>query len=651
MFQINLFEAFEAEKESAFAKLCAHFGVELDGFWCDAFAVALRNWAQYNTKSEIKTLSLFSGAGGLDIGFHDAGFNITHAVEIDERFAKTLTKNASEGGYIQGTEVHCIDIRQFSLPKSEKIDFIIGGPPCQTFSAAGRRASGVLGTQDARGTLFQEYVRLLKELQPEGFLFENVYGIVGAEGGKPWQDIQNAFLEAGYRITSRILDAADYGVGQHRERLLILGSKTGSFAFPRPTHGPDSPSKLLHVSAEQALLGCAPAQVENDYQLGGRYGHLLTQIPPGLNYSYFTEELGHPEPIFAWRSKFSDFLYKADPSRPVRTLKAQGGQYTGPFHWESRPFTVSELKRLQSFPDEYELEGSKQVSIHQIGNSVPPQLARIMALCVREQLFGAPTPVTLPTLRDDEELGFRKRKRALSEDYRNKAAAAISSLKSVEPQARRHRTYAAEMRDGFDFHETARGQLIVKSAWTDSTCKISVSDVTSHIHQAPAFSIEVTPNEKRPWALGSLQVSLIGQTTTPVVFTALWKAFEAELIENQIKADLVQLSEYYQYAPRFVCKMTTAGGQGWQWYALSKVVSGLGTQRILPAEDLADVLGVSRAKINEFAMFLKDCGYEARSTETNPQMPVGSFLIPYSFPTLSRLSVQLRKKISAQGEA
>jgi DNA (cytosine-5)-methyltransferase 1 len=650
VFQSSLFEALESENESAFAQLCAHFGVKLDGFTCDEFAVALRKWAQSNKKSEIKTLSLFSGAGGLDIGFHDAGFNITHAVEIDDRFAKTLVKNARQGGYLQGTTVHCTDIRKFSLPRGERIDFIIGGPPCQTFSAAGRRASGVLGTQDARGTLFQEYVRLLNELKPEGFLFENVYGIVGAEGGKPWQEIQGAFLDAGYRITSRILDAADYGVAQHRERLLILGSKTGSFAFPRPTHGPDSPRKLSHVSAEQALLGCAPAQVTNDYQLGGRYGHLLTQIPPGLNYSYFTEELGHPEPIFAWRSKFSDFLYKADPSRPVRTLKAQGGQYTGPFHWESRPFTVSELKRLQSFPDEYELEGSKQVSIHQIGNSVPPQLARIMALCVREQLFGTPTPVTLPTLRDDEELGFRKRKRALSSDYKGKAAAAISSLMSVEPQARRHRIYTAEMRDGFDFRETDSGQLLVKSTWTDSTCEISVSEANTHIQPNHGFSIEVAPNEKRPWALGSLRVTLIGQTTKPVIFTALWKAFEAELIKNQIKADLVQLSEYYQYAPRFTCKMIMPIGQGWQWDALSKVVSGLGTQRILPANKLVGILNISFEKLNEFAIFLKDCGYEARSTETNPQIPVGSFLIPYSFPTLSPLSVQLRKKISAQDE-
>lgn len=393
--------------------MCRYLGVDQHGFWADKFGRAVREWSKDTGACQIKVLSLFSGAGGLDIGFHDAGFNITHAVKIDERFAQSLTANAAKGGYIDGTAVVCKDIRDFSLLEGTKVDFIIGGPPCQTFSAAGRRASGVLGTQDERGTLFQEYVRLLRELQPKGFLFENVYGIVGAEAGKPWAEIQQAFSNAGYRIESRIVDAADYGVAQHRERLIIVGTKTGAYRFPRPTHGPNSPNRKCHVSAEQALDGSNSLEAVDDYQLGGRYGHLLEQVPPGLNYSFFTEELGHPKPIFAWRSKFSDFLYKADPEMPVRTLKAQGGQYTGPFHWRSRPFSVAELKRLQSFPDAYKIEGGRQVAIHQIGNSVPPQLSRILALSVLEQIFGIASPVSLPTLDAHAELGFRKRKRKL----------------------------------------------------------------------------------------------------------------------------------------------------------------------------------------------------------------------------------------------
>ena len=116
-------------------------------------------WAKSAIKTPIRTLSLFSGAGGLDIAFHDAGFQIESAVEIEERFAATLRANAVRGGYLEGTEVLCQDIRDFHPPAGRKLDFILGGPPCQSFSAAGRRAAGVQGTQDERGTLFQEFVQ------------------------------------------------------------------------------------------------------------------------------------------------------------------------------------------------------------------------------------------------------------------------------------------------------------------------------------------------------------------------------------------------------------------------------------------------------------------------------------------------------------
>jgi DNA (cytosine-5)-methyltransferase 1 len=646
VFQADFFEGSTTVGPSAFNELCRHLDVDDVGFWNDAFGKSLRNWADSTRASEIRTLSLFSGAGGLDIGFHDAGFNITHAVEIDERFAKSLSRNAQPDGYIEGTKVVCEDIRNFSLPRDEKIDFIIGGPPCQTFSAAGRRASGVLGTQDARGTLFQEYVRLLKELQPQGFLFENVYGIVGAEGGKPWMEIQEAFLEAGYKISWRIVDAADYGVAQHRERLLIVGSKVGGFLFPRPTHGPDSLSRNAHVSAVQALEGCQSSPIDNSYQLGGRYGHLLESIPPGLNYSFFTENLGHPEPIFAWRSKFSDFLYKADPHRPVRTLKAQGGQYTGPFHWKSRPFSVSELKRLQSFPDVYEVEGGKQVAIHQIGNSVPPQLARIMAISVLEQIFGINTPVVLPKLREDEELGFRKRKRKLSNDYKEKAALAISLLKKPKVQTRSERSYRAELDESFSFQERESGDISVQSSSLQDIWTISVGKQGADFSQEPSLMIDISADRLRPWSLGSINVHLKVYGLQQCLFTAAWKAFEAELIAHQFKADLVQLSEYYQYAPRFNCRMKIYEDHNWQWEALSKIVEGIGTRKTIHSEELAELLLIDRRKVASFAGFLKDCGYEARSQETNPQILEGHFLIPYVFPTLTPQSVQLRKKIT-----
>lgn len=128
-----------------------------------------------------------------------------------------------------------------------------------------------------------------------------------------------------------------------------------------------------------------------------------------------------PEPIFAWRSKFSDFLYKADPHTPIRTLKARGGQYTGPFHWDNRPFGLAEMKRLQTIPDAYQIVGKRQVAMHQIGNSVPPQVARVLAVSILSQVFGVTLPVELPLLREHEQLGFRTRKRGLTAVYRAKA--------------------------------------------------------------------------------------------------------------------------------------------------------------------------------------------------------------------------------------
>ena len=166
------------------------------------------------------------------------------------------------------------------------------------------------GTQDARGILFREYVRLLEKISPAGFLFENVYGIMGAQGGKAWKEISESFSNAGYQLFYRIVDAADYGVPQHRERLLIVGLKEGKFKFPRPTHGPDSPDSAPFYNAETAVTGVELTPDERKTGIGGKYGALLDNIPPGLNYSFYTEKMGHPTPIFAWRSKFSDFLIR-----------------------------------------------------------------------------------------------------------------------------------------------------------------------------------------------------------------------------------------------------------------------------------------------------------------------------------------------------
>lgn len=629
---------------SAFCK-----SLDLDPSTClpDQFGSAIASWGGKNILTPIKTLSLFSGVGGLDIAFHDAGFRINCALEIDERFATTLQSNTVAGGYLDGTEILCQDIRQFQPSQSEKIDFIIGGPPCQSFSAAGRRAAGVQGTQDQRGSLFEEYARILKILKPKGFLFENVYGITGAEGGRAWLSIQKAFRDAGYFLSFRILDAADYGVPQHRERMFIVGTRDEIFQFPAPTHGPDSLDDIPQICAERAIFGAGVTDQERIAKIKGRFGHLLEQIPSGLNYSFFTEKMGHPNPIFGWRSKFSDFLYKADPDVPIRTLKAQGGQYTGPFHWDNRPFSIQELKRLQTIPDKYIINGSRQVAIHQIGNSVAPQLARILALSILEQIFKIVLPSKIPVLQSNEVLSFRKRKKGLTVGYRNKALSAIKILEFISPVAERSicRTEKASIDAKFNWTQPdENGELHVQII-LDPLCWTFKVNTSIRSSATSVFEIIISSRTNREWVLGPKKVKLIGGSLEGNIFVGLWKAFEAELMRQNVKADLVQLCEYYQYEPAFNCQMVLPEIHDERWGVLRKLVEGVGTRNILSKSQLAKLWSCNERKILDLMQWLKLCGFEARNFNTNPQIPKDSYLVPYAFPTLNPMSVQLRKKL------
>jgi DNA (cytosine-5)-methyltransferase 1 len=335
---------------------------------------------------KIRVLSLFSGGGGLDIGFRQAGFEISASVEIDKQCCVTLESNSDFFG--KAHKALCEDITKFS-PREHgisDIDFIIGGPPCQSFSAAGRRAGGVHGINDKRGVLFQHYCRILSELRPHGFLFENVRGILSANQSTAWKEIVSEFGKLGYDLSFKVLDAAQYGVPQHRERLILIGSRKGCLLFPMPTHGPASASGASFVTAVEAVADLQ-SKSERKIKMTGKYAAALADIPPGTNYLHLTEKMGHPRPIFAWRSRFSDFLYVASPDAPTKTIVAQPGKWAGPFHWNKRRFTVAELKRLFTFPDSYKITGSEALSVKQLGNSVPPRLGRVLADAVYQQLF------------------------------------------------------------------------------------------------------------------------------------------------------------------------------------------------------------------------------------------------------------------------
>ena len=180
--ELPLFITNESESHSTVTDIHRALGGNRGPKWADRFGKALFEWSNKNITKPIKTLSLFSGAGGLDIGFHDAGFKIERLIEIEYRFVKTLMENSSTESYFHNCQIFCMDICDYKPEQNLEVEFVIGSPPCQSFSAAGRRAAGVVGTNEKRGKLFEEYVRLLKTLSPKGFLFENVYGLTGAQG-------------------------------------------------------------------------------------------------------------------------------------------------------------------------------------------------------------------------------------------------------------------------------------------------------------------------------------------------------------------------------------------------------------------------------------------------------------------------------------
>lgn len=641
MEQMSLFSVQNAGK--TFNEICDSLGCENNTpAWPDRFGMSIKEWLIENNIPPIRTLSLFSGAGGLDIGFSDVGFDIIDAVEIECKFCDTLELNTGEGRRFNNSKVNCIDIKEYSGKGLGKIDFIIGGPPCQTFSAAGRRANGVLGTTDDRGVLFKEYVRLLEEISPKGFLFENVYGIIGAQGGEAWQEILQAFSDVGYNLFYRIIDAADYGVPQHRERLFIVGLKNGSFKFPRPTHGPDSLDGEPFYNAETAIEGVISFESDESNRLGGRYAHLLDDIPPGLNYSFYTEKMGHPNPIFAWRSKFSDFLYKADPNNPVRTIKASGGAYTGPLHWDNRFFNYEEYKRLQTFPDEYEISGTKQIAVKQIGNSVPPQLARMMAISIRQQVFNTNFPFELSLLEDEEQLTFRTRKRELTNIYRKKAEKAIKCLTSKQEVLPNSYEYYCQMSPNFMFKKVTIDKADYKAI---VNCK---ENLLIEIHElekgvSEEIKIEIIPRDGQR-TLGVGKVILSVYSREKLAYTAMWKAFEHELIRNAFKADLVQLNGYYQYTPKLLFKCDVSPNILYG-DILKSVVSGENVAKLITTLELAKNWNIQEDLVIEVAEYLKSIGYEIRNNSTNPQIEKDNWLIPYAFPTLTQLSVQLWKKL------
>jgi DNA (cytosine-5)-methyltransferase 1 len=634
-------DLFDFQNNDYFNSILDYFSLNEAMPYLNAFGENLSRWAKNNIP-EINVISIFSGAGGLDIGFRDAGFRIVSHLELESDFCKTLQMNAE---YFDYAEIINIDIRNY-MPKKKKCDFIIGGPPCQTFSAAARRVAGVQGIEDNKGTLFEEYIRMLKFYKPQGFLFENVYGITGAQAGRAFDLIKDEFSNAGYKINYRILNTAGYGVPQFRERMIIVGTKKDSYHFPRPTHGADSYANRPYYSAQHALFDVPVDEDVSKLKVNGRHGYLLDDIPPGLNYSFYTEKMGHPTPLFAWRSKFSDYLYKADPEKPVRTIKAQAGQYTGPLHWENRYLTINEFKRLQSFPDTYQIFGNRQKVLQQIGNSVPPQFSRILALSILNQIFNIKLPFDIDYLQDAEVLTFRKRKTLLTEEYINKAKKAVS-------QNIKKDLFSIDSEQEFCISVTPDFKTVINQNPGEKIAVFTehrnlVLSLCNNVNNKASYEITITPTLKSNWNIAYEKIVLRSFSSDIWSYTVCWKAFEYFLKKNKIKDDIVQLNGYYQYRPAIDFSLDFIVPDilnNEKWLFVSKIIKTKPIRKIMSYNDFSFLLDTKKGKVDLIALNLKRLGYEIRNHNTNPQIKEGHILLPYLFPTLSNLSVQLRKKL------
>lgn len=334
-------------------------------------------------------VSLFSGAGGLDLGAERAGYAVRAAVEWDRDAAATMEKNFAHlhSPVLQKSILDAPTdeiLAAAGLRYGEQPDLLVGGPPCTPFSKSGFWLDWKREGLDPDASLLQAYTRVLREARPRRFVLENVYALTyDNKASRPaYERLLREIGEAGYEAVPRVLNAADYGVPQSRPRLFILGVPKGEPipVFPAPTHGglwerrsSGDPTRP-HVTAGGVLAGLVSSP-EPGEEVGGKYGHLLPGIPPGDNYLYYTEHRGHPDPQFRWRSKYWSFLLKLSPDKPAPTIQAQPGPYVGPFHWDNRRLRVAEVKRLFTYPDDFELVGSRASVQAQLGNSVPPLLA------------------------------------------------------------------------------------------------------------------------------------------------------------------------------------------------------------------------------------------------------------------------------------
>jgi DNA (cytosine-5)-methyltransferase 1 len=318
-----------------------------------------------------KVLSLFSGCGGLDLGFHLEGYKTIWANDFSEWAVQSFKENF--GDVIVHGDITKID------PYTDKTipdcDLILGGFPCQDFSVIWKQP----GLNGKRGGLYRHFLEFVDAKKPKAFIAENVKGLLTANNKQAIETIIKDFesIAPGYIVKIHLYNFADYGVPQFRERVLIVGVRidTGfNFIHPAPTHGPKADK--LYFTAGQALEGAEKISYNNEHiKSANKTIELLKLIPEGGNFT----DVPKDHPLYV-KGMISHVYRRINRNEPAKTIIAAGGGGTWGYHYpEPRPLTNRERARLQSFPDDFIFHGSIAEVRRQIGNAVPPEGVRATA--------------------------------------------------------------------------------------------------------------------------------------------------------------------------------------------------------------------------------------------------------------------------------
>jgi DNA (cytosine-5)-methyltransferase 1 len=321
-------------------------------------------------KNKLKYIDLFSGAGGFSLGFDNTGFQNVFSIDIAPSFCETYAYNFPEHQLIEKDICELADSEIEYLKEFDKIDVVIGGPPCQGFSIAGN--IGRKFVDDPRNRLFKEFVRVVKVIKPRFFVMENVARLYTHNKGETRKEIIRDFEKLGYKVDCKILNSADYGVPQVRKRVIFIGSETNQeIEFP-------SKEVEKYISVKEALSSYP--KLESGEQSSVPNHIAMSHSEQMLTKMSYVTDGGDRNQIPVKIRPTSGDVRKYIKYASEKPSVCVTGDMRKIFHYEqNRALTVRELAKLQSFPDDFIFKGTRISQQQQVGNSVPPKMAEAIA--------------------------------------------------------------------------------------------------------------------------------------------------------------------------------------------------------------------------------------------------------------------------------